>query len=103
VPSLDVRVEVLEQPDAAVAACLGLRAVAGKLDEVEPVRDVQRAREIGQEDDARLQRPDEDGLEALVVARDLPAQLGDSDLDLLRAEVDLADSVVELQDARPRP
>jgi hypothetical protein len=34
-------------------------AVAGKLDEVERVRDRNRAREVGKEDEARLERADE--------------------------------------------
>jgi hypothetical protein len=66
-------------------------AVAGELDEVERVRDGERAGEIGEEDEARLQRADEDRLEARVVAGDLGAQLGDAGGKLLGGEVDLSD------------
>jgi hypothetical protein len=55
------------------------------------VDDRQRAREVGDEDDRRLQRGDEDWLAALVVGGDLRAELGDPRLDLLLREVDLAD------------
>jgi hypothetical protein len=51
----------------------GVRAggVAGQLDEVDAVRDVDRPGEIGEEDQARLQGRNEQRLVALVVARDL--------------------------------
>jgi hypothetical protein len=39
------------------------------------MRDLERPREVGQEEDARLQRGDEDRLAALVVAGDLGAEL----------------------------
>jgi hypothetical protein len=39
----DLRVEILEQPDACVAALVGSGRVARELEEVEPVRDAQRA------------------------------------------------------------
>jgi hypothetical protein len=48
-------------------------AVAGELDEVEVVRDRKRTRQIGEEDDARLERADEQRFAAGVVARDLRA------------------------------
>ena len=50
-------------------------AVAGELDEVERVEDRDRAREVGDEDEARLQRRHEDRLAAGVVAGDLGAEL----------------------------
>jgi hypothetical protein len=39
----DLRVEILEQPDARVAAGVGIRAVARQLDEVDRVQDRDRA------------------------------------------------------------
>jgi hypothetical protein len=58
------------------------------------VHDRQRAREIGDEDDRRRQRGDEDRLEAVVVDGNLRAKLLDPSLDLLPREVDLADPLV---------
>jgi hypothetical protein len=55
------------------------------------VHDRQRAREVGEEDEARLQRPDEDRLPALVVARDLLAELADARTELVCRQIDLAD------------
>jgi hypothetical protein len=55
------------------------------------VDDRHGAREIGDEDERRLQRGDEDRLEAVVVRGDLRAELLDARLDLLAREVDLAD------------
>jgi len=55
------------------------------------VEDRRRAREIGEEDKAGLERRDEQRLEAVVVGRDLRSELRDAALDLLVAEVDLAD------------
>jgi hypothetical protein len=51
--------------------------VAGELDEVDLVRDRDRAREIGEEDEARLQQRDQQQLAVGVVARDLGAELVD--------------------------
>jgi hypothetical protein len=59
------------------------------------VHDRNRAREIGDEDDRRRQRGDEDRLEAFVVGGNLRAELLDPSLDLLTREVDLADSLVD--------
>jgi hypothetical protein len=61
----------------------GRTRVAGELDEVEPVQDREGARQVGDEDEARFQRADEEGLAALVVGRDLGAELGDAGLQLL--------------------
>jgi hypothetical protein len=52
------------------------------------------AREVGEEDEARLQQRDEQQLAALVVARDLGAELADTRLQLLRREEDVADPAV---------
>jgi hypothetical protein len=49
-----------------------------------------RAREIGEEDEARLERADEERLPAFVVAGDLAAELADARRDLGRREIDLA-------------
>jgi hypothetical protein len=76
--------------------------VSGELDEVERVRERKSARQIGEEDDARLQRPDEQRLAAGVVARDLGAELCDPRRELVAREVDLADPRVEVYDARSR-
>ena len=54
--------------------------------------EVQGAREVGEEDEACLQRRDEDGLGVGVVQRDLSRQLADASADLLTREVDLADA-----------
>jgi hypothetical protein len=51
--------------------------VAGELDEVDLVRDRDRAREVGEEDEARLQQRDQQQLAVGVVARDLGAELVD--------------------------
>jgi hypothetical protein len=73
-----------------VAAHLGA-PVAGELDEVEPVEDRDGAGQVGEEDEARLQRADEDRLEARVVAADLGAELPDAGGERLGGEVDLPD------------
>jgi hypothetical protein len=39
----DLGVEILEQPDARVAALVGAGGIARELEEVEPMRDRQRA------------------------------------------------------------
>jgi hypothetical protein len=91
----DLVVEILQQPDPRMPAGVAARGVARQLDEVDPMDDVDRAREIGQEDDAGLQRRDEQRLTPLVVSRDLPAQLPDAPLQLLAREVDLAGALPE--------
>jgi hypothetical protein len=58
------------------------------------VEDRRRAREIGEEDEAGLERRDEQRLETVVVGRDLRSELLDPALDLLVAEVDLANPLV---------
>jgi hypothetical protein len=66
-------------------------AVAGQLDELELVWDLELAREIGQEDDARLEWRDEERLALAVVIVDLLGQLRNPLADLLRGEVAVAD------------
>ena len=80
VPVGDLVVEVFEQPDAGVAAGVRAGGVARELDEVDPVRDLDGTREVGQEDEARLQRRDEERFEVLVVVRDLATELTDTRL-----------------------
>jgi hypothetical protein len=87
VAAFDGRVEVLDQPGGGAVL---LAAIAGQLDEVELVRDRNGAREIGDEDRARLQRGDEDRVLARVVASDLVAELTNPLGDLRGREVDLA-------------
>jgi hypothetical protein len=91
VPPLDGEPEILQQADAGVATerCAG--AVAGQLDELELVWDLELAREIGQEDDARLEWRDEERLALAVVIVDLLGQLRNPLADLLRGEVAVAD------------
>jgi hypothetical protein len=55
------------------------------------VDDRQCAGQVGDEDDRRLQRRDEDRLAAFVVSCDLGAELLDPGGDLLTGEVGLAD------------
>jgi hypothetical protein len=74
--------------------------VAGELDEVDRVRDRDRAREVGQEDEARLQQRDEQQLAAGVSARDVRAELADAGLQLLGGEEDVADTGIADYDAR---
>ena len=70
------------------------RPVAGELDEVELVRDRNRTREVGEEDEARLQERDEDQVAVGVVRGDLRAELGHAALKLLGGEEHLADACV---------
>jgi hypothetical protein len=65
------------------------------------VRDRDRSREVGEEDEARLQERDEEEVAVGVVLCDLRAELADARAQLLRAEEDLADAeVVGFYDAR---
>jgi hypothetical protein len=66
-------------------------AVAGQLDEVDAVDDRRGATQVGEEDEARLQRGDEKGLAAGVIARDLLPELADAVPDLVCGEIDGAD------------
>jgi hypothetical protein len=76
-----------------VAASVGA-VVAGELDEVDLVRSRDRAGEIGEEDEARLQQRQEQQLALGVVPCDLRAQLLDASPQLLGGEEDLADAGV---------
>jgi hypothetical protein len=91
VAALDRRVQVFDQPNARSPACAPV--VAGERDEVERVRDRDRAREVGDEEDARLERGDEERLAAFVVARNRSPELGDARADLGGREVELPDAV----------
>ena len=74
--------------------------VAGELDEVDLVRGRDRTREVGQEDEARLQQRDEQQVAAGVVAGDVGAELADAGLQFLGCEKDLAYTRVGDYDAR---
>jgi hypothetical protein len=80
----------------------GVRTVvARELDEVDRVGDRDGAREVGQEDEARLEQRDEQQIAAGVVARDVRAELGDAGVELRGREEDLANSGVRRRyDAR---
>jgi len=65
-----------------VAAGVGA-VVAGELDEVDSVRDRDRAGEVGQEDEARLEQRDEQQVAAVVVAGDVCAELANARFQLL--------------------
>jgi hypothetical protein len=87
VASADLGVEVLQQPDPRAVL-----VVRRELEEVELVRDRQRAREIGEEDEARLQRRDEERRLAGVVEREVGTELPYACVELLASEVDIADA-----------
>jgi hypothetical protein len=59
-----------------------------------------RPREVGEEEDARLQRGHEHRLATLVVACDLRAELGDPRLDLAGGEIDLTERLWSFYEAR---
>jgi hypothetical protein len=61
VPAVDAHAEVLEQTYLS-ARPAAVPVVGGQVDEVEVVDDRQRARKVGDEDERRLQRGDEDRL-----------------------------------------
>jgi hypothetical protein len=73
-----------------VSAGRGAR-VAGELDEVEAMGNVDGTREVGDEHEARLERGDEERLATGVVVLDLRAELADACGDVLCRQVDLAD------------
>jgi len=64
------------------------------------VRDRQRAREIAEEDGARLQRRDQQRLPTGVRTGERLPELGDAAADLLAREVDLPDRVAVLREPR---
>jgi hypothetical protein len=88
----DLGVQVLQEPDPGVAALVGAGGVAGELEEVEAVRDPERTGEVGDEDEARLERGDEQRLAAVVVLCELASELADARPQLLPGEVDLAEA-----------
>src|SRR4051794_41962648 len=98
----DLAVEILEQADACMAALVGPRGIAGELEEVEPVRYPQRARKVGDEDDARLELRNEQRLASVVVALQVAAELAPARLQLLVGGVDLAEAGAAAYDARSR-
>jgi hypothetical protein len=57
------------------------------------VGDPERAREVGDEDEACFQRRDEQRFEPVVVTRELSPELADACLQLPPREVDLAEAV----------
>ena len=92
-------VEVLEQADApSVTAAV----VGGKLQEVEPVDDRQRPRQVREEYETCLERGDEQRLAAAILARESVAELADARGDLPGGEVDLSDPRVRYE-ARSSP
>jgi hypothetical protein len=73
----------------------GRRApIPGELDEVEVMGNRDRAREIGEEEQARLQRADEQRLAVGEVRGQLAPELGDASPDLSCREVDVSDALV---------
>jgi hypothetical protein len=74
----DLRIQILEEADARMAALVGARRVACKLDEVEAVVDCQGAGQVRDEDDARFERRDEQRLPPFVVTGDLAPELADT-------------------------
>jgi hypothetical protein len=103
VTTADLAVEVLEQAYPGVSACRSA-AISGQLDELQLVGNRDRAREVGEEDDAGFERRDEDRIEPPVVGGDLAAELADACGELGGREVDLADALVgRLYDASCRP
>jgi hypothetical protein len=78
VASRDLRIQILEETDAGMAALVGAGRVACELDEVEAVVDRQGAGQVRDEDDARFERCDEQRLPTLVVTGDLAPELADT-------------------------
>jgi hypothetical protein len=91
VAALDLGVEVFEEANALL-----LDAVARELDEVEVVVDRDRAGQVADEREARLQRADEQRFLAGVVAAQLRAELANARDDPVSIEEDVADALVEL-------
>jgi hypothetical protein len=58
------------------------------------VRDRDRAREVGEEDEARLQQRDEEEVAVRVILRDLCAELTNACAELVGAEEDVADVLI---------
>ncbi len=83
-PAFECRVGVLEEAHAAVLP-IGVR---GELDDIERVGDRERPREVGEEDDTRLERRDENRVEICIRPSDLRAELGHPLGDLRARQVD---------------
>src|SRR5262245_1430607 len=88
--SCEWRVDILQKPDAAVFPV----RVRRELDDIERVGDAKRSRQVGEKDDARLQRRHENGIEAVVGFGDLRAELFDPLGDLGTREVHGTDLAV---------
>jgi hypothetical protein len=67
------------------------------------VRQCDRAREVGEEDEARLEERDEDQVRAGVIARDLASELLDPPCELVGPDEDGAGVRLGAQEARSRP
>jgi hypothetical protein len=94
-PALDRPVDVFQEADAAALVATALIGTVGReLHDVQRVRDRERAREIGQEHDARLEGRDQQWVESGVVAGDLGAELGDAHADRGARQVHVADLAV---------
>ena len=98
----DLGVQILEQAYAGVAALVGAGRVARELDEIEAVVDRQCAGQVRDEDDARLERRDEQWLPPFVVTGDLAPELADTRPQLLAREVDLPELRLGSYDASSR-
>src|SRR3990172_1624063 len=94
VPSLDRDVEVLENAHDARGVDPG--AVARHGHEVDLAGDVDRAHEVGHEEDGALEHADEEEVAAAVVPADLGAELGDPRLERRLVDQDLFDRGAEL-------
>jgi hypothetical protein len=68
-------VEILDQANLGLAAEGAV--IPGEDDEVEGVGDLDRAREVGQEDERALENGDQDRLATGIIVRDLRSQLVD--------------------------
>jgi len=82
-----------------MAALVRAGRVARELEEVEAVGDAERTRQVADEDEARLQRRDEQWLPSGVVLCNLAAELADACLQLLAGEVDVAEARALAYDA----
>src|SRR3954451_16762333 len=83
----DLGVQVLEQPDTGMAALVGAGRVARELEEVDPVGDAKGPGEVGDEDEARLQRGYQQRLPAVGVAPELAPESAGARLHPPRGEL----------------
>ena len=101
VAAVDAGVEVLQEADPAVAAGLGVRAVPGELDEVEGVGIcVARERSVTK---TTLAFSDATRIGSSLRSRARARHPARARAPIFRAEVDLADPRIELQEASFRP